>query len=225
MLGHLAERDGSACSHVLHLAHPTRASCLASRTASPCVARPDSRCAQPRSNLYTMASSSMPASSSASINVHLGAASRWTHVRFMRFRCMLHMFYLILQKWIWCCICCNNYTRMLQVYVSNVSAVLNICCKCFIWMLHMLQWLYTYVASVCFKCFSCFKRTLQVFLSRCCICCSAYTHTLQAYVVNISSVSYICCSKWFMLQMFHEQARQGGANEGGPRGAAVPAWA
>jgi len=38
-----------------------------------------------------------------------------------------------------CCICCTGYTRMLQVYVSNVSAVSNVCCKCFIWMLHMLQ--------------------------------------------------------------------------------------
>jgi hypothetical protein len=31
-----------------------------------------------------------------------------------------------------CCICCNGHTRILQVYVSNVSVVLNVCCKCFI---------------------------------------------------------------------------------------------
>jgi hypothetical protein len=59
---------------------------------------------------------------------------------------------------------------MLQVYVLNVSAVLNVCCKCFIIMLHMLQCPYIYVASV---------------------------------FVNISSISDVCCSKCFMLQVFH----------------------
>jgi hypothetical protein len=29
-------------------------------------------------------------------------------------------------------------------------------------------------------------------------------HMLQAYVVNVSSVSDVCCSKCFMLQVFHE---------------------
>jgi hypothetical protein len=28
-----------------------------------------------------------------------------------------------------CCICCTGYTRMLQVYVSNVSAVSKVCCN------------------------------------------------------------------------------------------------
>jgi hypothetical protein len=46
---------------------------------------------------------------------------------------------------------------MFQVYVLNVSAVLNVCCKCFIWMLHMFHWLYMYVANVRFK------RMLEVF--------------------------------------------------------------
>jgi hypothetical protein len=36
------------------------------------------------------------------------------------------------------------------------------------------------------------------------------------YVVNVSSISDICCSKCFILQVFHEQARQRGAGEGGP---------
>jgi hypothetical protein len=63
-----------------------------------------------------------------------------------------------------CCICCTAYTHILQVYVSNISAVCNTCCKCFIWMLHILQWPYTYVASVCCKCFICFGRTLQQML-------------------------------------------------------------
>jgi hypothetical protein len=28
-----------------------------------------------------------------------------------------------------------SYTRMFQVYVTNVSSVLDVCYKCFIWML------------------------------------------------------------------------------------------
>jgi hypothetical protein len=42
-------------------------------------------------------------------------------IYFMRFICMLHMFYLNVVKVDWCCICCNDYTRMLQ----------NTCFKCF----------------------------------------------------------------------------------------------
>jgi hypothetical protein len=38
--------------------------------------------------------------------------------------------------------------HMLQAYVSSVSDVPEVCCKCFMWMFYMLQWLYTYVASV-----------------------------------------------------------------------------
>jgi hypothetical protein len=59
------------------------------------------------------------------------------------------------------------------VYVLNVLAVSEVCCKCFIWMLYMLQWLYTYITSVCFKCFAYFRRILQqvlhiasIFISR-----------------------------------------------------------
>jgi hypothetical protein len=93
-------------------------------------------------------------------------------------------------------ICCNDYTRMLQVYLPNVSAVSSrccmfsfgcciccssythmlqvyiltvseVCCKCFIWMLHMLPWL--------------------------------YTNMLHKYV---SYVSDVCCSKCFLFQVF-----------------------
>jgi hypothetical protein len=28
-----------------------------------------------------------------------------------------------------------GYTRMFKLYVTNVSFVLDVCCKCFIWML------------------------------------------------------------------------------------------
>jgi hypothetical protein len=61
-------------------------------------------------------------------------------------------------------------------------------------MLHMLHWLYTYVASVCLKCFIYFKRMLQVFYLDVAYV-STHTHMLQAYVVNVSSVSDVCCSK------------------------------
>jgi hypothetical protein len=59
------------------------------------------------------------------------------------------------------CTCCNGYICMFQVYIPNILAVSDVCCKCFIWMLHMLQWLYTYVTSVWSKYFICFRRMLQ----------------------------------------------------------------
>jgi hypothetical protein len=31
------------------------------------------------------------------------------------------------------------------------------------------------------------------------ICCSGYTHIIQVYVLNISAISNICCSKCFMF--------------------------
>jgi hypothetical protein len=76
-------------------------------------------------------------------------------------------------------------------------------------MLHMLHWLYTSVASV-------FQTYVTSVLSRCCICYSSHTHMLQANVVNVSSVSDVCCSKCFMLQVLHQQALQGGTCGGGP---------
>jgi hypothetical protein len=42
---------------------------------------------------------------------------------------------------------------------------------------------------------------------------------LQKYVVNVLSVSDVCCSKCFMLQVFHEQVHQG---EGGLLGRSSP---
>jgi hypothetical protein len=113
-----------------------------------------------------------------------------------------------------CCICFDGYTCVLQVYVSNVSAVFKrmwqvfayvtvlymyVACvfsKCFscfiwilhvfIWMLHMLQWLYTYAASVCSKIFTYFRRMLQVFYPDIVTRCSGYTHMLQTYVSIVS---------------------------------------
>jgi hypothetical protein len=58
-----------------------------------------------------------------------------------------------------CCVRCNGYIRMLEVHVSSILVVSDVCftrfiCMfhVFILMLHMLQWLYTYVLSVCSTC-------------------------------------------------------------------------
>jgi hypothetical protein len=136
---------------------------------------------------------------------------------------------------------------MLQVYASNVSAVSNICCKCFyLDVAYMLQWPHTYVASVRFiyfrcmlqvsyldvpsvsvaytyvasvysKCFICFRRMLQVCLSRCCSC---YTHTLQTYVYKC----FTCF--WCMLQSASccniSRRRKRSHVEAVPTGIAVP---
>jgi hypothetical protein len=52
---------------------------------------------------------------------------------------------------------------------------------------------------------------------------------LQAMFVNVLFVSDVCCSKCFMLQVLHDQAREVGADKGGPlvgtgsqEGAAAP---
>jgi hypothetical protein len=97
---------------------------------------------------------------------------------FMHFRCMLllDVAYVLSE----CCVCCNRYTRMLQVfclYVAYVAMTIHVCCKC---MFHMFQLFQTYVASV---------------LSRCCICCTDYT-------VCCKCIKCFRCFKC-MLQMFH----------------------
>jgi len=48
---------------------------------------------------------------------------------------------------------------------------------------------------------------------------------LQAYVINVVYVSDVCCSKCFMLQVFHEQAWQGEQVEVVPSDIAVPTCA
>ena len=48
---------------------------------------------------------------------------------------------------------------------------------------------------------------------------------LQAYVINVASVSDVCCSKCFMLQVFHEHAWQGAQAEVVPSDVAVPTCA
>jgi hypothetical protein len=87
---------------------------------------------------------------------------------------------------------------MLQVYVINISPVLDLYCKCFILMLYMLFMFQTYVTSVYLKYFIYFRRTLQVCLS---VCCSCYIHIYcKRMFVNISHISDVCCKSAFMLQ-------------------------
>jgi hypothetical protein len=90
---------------------------------------------------------------------------------------ILYVFYLDVA-------CCKGYTRMLKVYVSNVSSVLDVCYKCFIWMLHMaiyicckhlfimLHLFQTYIASVLSECCSCYIHMLQA-------CFTCFRHTLH----------------------------------------------
>jgi hypothetical protein len=62
-------------------------------------------------------------------------------------------FIWMLQNLIWCCICCNGYTRMFQMYVSNVSAISYVYCKCF----------YLDVAYVTVAIHICCKRMFHLF--------------------------------------------------------------
>jgi hypothetical protein len=62
---------------------------------------------------------------------------------------------------------------MLQVYVLNVSAVLNVCCKC----------IYLNVAYVALAIHVCCKCMLQVFYLDVAYV-AVLIHMLQAYVVN-----------------------------------------
>ena len=72
----------------------------------------------------------------------------------------------------------------------------------------MLQWLYMYVASVCSKCFRCFRDMLQVFHKDVAkvdwdvaYAAMGYSRMFQMYVLNVSSISDVCCKCFiWMLQ-------------------------
>jgi hypothetical protein len=137
---------------------------------------------------------------------------------------MLHMFYLYdvkvdlllhMLQWL--------YTYVASIKVLNVSAVLNVCCKCV-----YLDVAYVALAIkvLCCKCtfqmFQLFQTYVVSVLSGCCICCSGHTHILQAYILNVSSFSDVRCNRCFMLQMFHEQAPEVGTGGVVTTGTAVP---
>jgi hypothetical protein len=97
-------------------------------------------------------------------------------------------FIWMLQKYGWCCMYCDDYTRMLQVYVSyvstifrhsmldvyvsNVLVILDVCCS---------------VSSECCKS-----------ISECYICSNDYTDMFQAYIAYdaVSNVYCICYNNY-----------------------------
>ena len=111
---------------------------------------------------------------------------------------------------------------MLQVYVSNVSAVSNVCCKC--------------LSRCCICCIG-YTRMLQVYVINVSafsnVCCKVL-YLDVAYVavaihicckcmfVNVSFISDVCCSKCFMLQVLHDQALEVGIDGGGSLGCTGP---
>jgi hypothetical protein len=74
---------------------------------------------------------------------------------FRHFRLMFQVFHLTTAKVdMGYCICCNANICMLQIYVSIVSCVSDVCFKCFIWIFQKLIWCCTcsnglHVSNVC----------------------------------------------------------------------------
>jgi hypothetical protein len=93
---------------------------------------------------------------------------------------------------------------MLQVYILNVSNILEVCCKCFHMEVAKVDQDVAYIAivvHVCCKrlsqCFICFFRsTLQVCLSGCYIC---FTYMLQVFYLD---VAYVCNGFQVFLGVF-----------------------
>jgi hypothetical protein len=82
----------------------------------------------------------------------------------------------------WCCTCYNGYTRMFQVYVLNVSTVLDVCCKYFYLNVAKvdLNVAYTCMLQSYFPSgFRCFIRVVQVF---------------HMHVLIVSFVFFVCCN-------------------------------
>jgi hypothetical protein len=73
--------------------------------------------------------------------------------------------------------CYNEYTRMLQVYVSSVSGIPVGCCKVDL-DVHMLQCLYMYVANLCSKCFILFSNT----------CCKCFSLDIAKLILEVAKV-------------------------------------
>jgi hypothetical protein len=97
---------------------------------------------------------------------------------------------------------------MLQVFYLDVY----ICCTDYTLMLQMYVSNVSTISNVCFKCFICMMHMLQW----------SYTYVAKRMFVNVSSVADVCCSKCFMLQVLHDQAREVGVDEGGLLGRSGP---
>jgi hypothetical protein len=90
----------------------------------------------------------------------------------------------------WMCI----YICMLQLYVLNILAILDVCCRSFIWMLHMF---YMYVSMVSLY-FSMLKQVLLPHALTCRHARTACTHpALPISVMQASSISR-ACTQWLV---------------------------
>jgi hypothetical protein len=115
----------------------------------PCQGPCRQRAPHRRPPCHSAASSSAPASSSASTSLHSSKqqtdAKLKAHVAivcfkyFRCFTCMLQVLYRCCKSRSARCTGCNDYTRMFQVYVLNVSSIPDECCKGFVWMLYSLR--------------------------------------------------------------------------------------
>jgi hypothetical protein len=76
-------------------------------------------------------------------------------------------------------ICCNGYTRMLQVFVSNVSSVSDILQVFYLDVAYFSVAIHIYCKHL-FKIFHLFQTYVVNVLFECCICYSCYIHMLQA---------------------------------------------
>jgi hypothetical protein len=50
------------------------------------------------------------------------------------------------------------------------------------------------------------------------VCCTCFTHMLQQYVSNVSSMFDVCCIQVFMLQVFHRDTMSDGCIARAPGG-------
>jgi hypothetical protein len=84
-----------------------------------------------------------------------------------------------------------------EVYVSNFSSILDVCCKCFIWMLHMSQ---GYIHML-------LQASIQNISYLSDVCCKCYIwmlHMLQLLYTYIASIYY----KMFHLTQWSPRERQ-----------------
>jgi hypothetical protein len=103
-----------------------------------------------------------------------------------------------------CCICYKRLFKMFHLFLDvcckhfylDIAYVSHLCCK---GLFEMFQLFQSYVEI------SVFMLPFAIVLFGCCIC---FTHMLQLYIPNVSSVSVVCC-----IQEFHvsEVERPGGA--------------
>jgi hypothetical protein len=103
---------------------------------------------------------------------------------FRRFRLMFQTFHLDVAKVDQgCFICCNDNIHVFQVYVQNVSVILDVCFKCF-----RLD-----VAYVAMAAHACFKYLFS--------CVSDLYCKVDLHVAYVAMAIYACFNS--MFQMYH----------------------